>query len=217
MIKVCHIVNLITGQADGVYTHLKMIFKNYDRKKFEHILIFQGGEKVEKELKELDIKVFVSESLNKKFSLKAFYDIYRILKLNDINIVHTHLIKPYAIAGLVNIILRKKFIFNYNGLFIWKNIYYRLTEKLIYWIFHLFITVFGNVNIVLVPSKKSKELLMEETKLFPEPIVYYNGYNSQSNFLTEPLIEERIQKIKEQGKIIAMVARLEVQKRIDRA
>ena len=48
MIKVCHIVNLITGKSDGVYAHLKSIFRNYDRNKFEHILIFQGGEKIEK-------------------------------------------------------------------------------------------------------------------------------------------------------------------------
>ena len=71
MIKVCHIVNLITGKADGVYAHLKSIFRNYNRNNFEHILIFHGGEKIEKEVRELGIKVFTSESLKEKDILKS--------------------------------------------------------------------------------------------------------------------------------------------------
>ncbi len=118
MIRVCHIVNIITGKSDGVYAHLKMIFTLSDKTKFEHFLIFQGGEKIEKELSEMGIKFLVSESLKKKISVKAFSDIYSFIKKNDISIIHTHLIKPYTIAGLVNIFLRKKFIFNYHGLFI---------------------------------------------------------------------------------------------------
>lgn len=215
MIKVCHIVNLITGQADGVYTHLKMIFRNMDKTRFEHILIFQGGYKVEKEIKELGIKVYIIDSLKNKFSLKAFPEIYRILKENQIEIIHAHLIKPYIICGTLNIFLRKKFIFNYNGLFIHKNIYYGITEKLIYQIFHFIINVFGTVNSVLVPSIKSRELLISETKLFPEPVVYYNGYSHLNNLTTELSIVERIMKIKTQGNIIVIVARLEIQKRLD--
>jgi len=102
MINVCHIVNLITGKADGIYTHLKMIFTLSDKERFQHYLIFQGGEKIEKELSEMGIKVLVSNSLKKKISIKAFKDIYMFIKKNDISIIHTHLIKPYAIAGLLN-------------------------------------------------------------------------------------------------------------------
>jgi len=217
MIKVCHIVNLITGKADGVYTHLKMIFKNYDKDKFEHYLIFQGGDKVEKEINELGVKVYAIESLKKKFSLKAFSEIYRILKENQIEIIHTHLVKPYIICGTLNIILRRKFIFNYNGLFIHQNIYYGVADKLIYQFFHFIINVFGTVNSVLVPSIKSRELLISETKLFPEPVVYYNGYSHLDNLTTELSIVERILKIKTQGNIIVIVARLEIQKRLDNA
>lgn len=214
-IKVCHIVNLITGKADGVYTHLKMIFKNYDKDKFEHYLIFQGGDKVEKEIKGLGIKVYSINSLKNKFSLKAFPEIYRILKENQIEIIHTHLVKPYIICGTLNIFLRKKFIFNYNGLFIHQNIYYGVAEKLIYQFIHFIINVFGTVDSVLVPSIKSKELMIRETKLFPEPVVYYNGYSHLNNLTTELSIVERIMKIKTQGNIIVIVARLEIQKRLD--
>jgi glycosyltransferase involved in cell wall biosynthesis len=217
MIKVCHIVNIITGKTDGVYTHLKMIFTNSDRSKFRHYLIFQGGEKIENELSQMGIEFFVSKSLKKKISLKAFRDIFSFVKDNGISIIHTHLIKPYAIAGLVNIFLRKKFIFNYNGLFLSENIYYGVVEKTIYRFIHSVICFFKAVDIVLVPSQKSKELLMKDTHLFPEPIVYYNGFNIQLEHPQETDTVKEIIKIKEEGIIIALVARLEKQKRVDRA
>lgn len=69
MIKVCHIVNLITGKADGVYAHLKSIFRNYDRKKFEHILLFQGGEKVERVMKALVFRLTRRNLLKREFHL----------------------------------------------------------------------------------------------------------------------------------------------------
>ena len=218
MIKVCHIVNLITGKADGVYVHLKSIFRNYDRNKFEHILIFQGGEKVEREIKKLGVKVFVSESLKKKISLTAFSDIYNVIKSEKIDIIHTHLIKPYAIAGLINLFLKRKFIFNYHGIFLKNNPYYNIIERSTYSAIHFLIYLFGKVDVVLVPSKFSKKLLMKETKLFPEPIVYYNGYYSRQNIPeVNDNIAHRIEELKQDKRIIAVVGRLEIDKRIDRA
>ncbi len=216
MIKVCHIVNLITGKSDGVYSHLKMIFKNSDKTKFQHYLIFQGGENIEKEMTELGVKVFVIPSLKKKVSLRPFIDVYEILKINEIDIIHTHLVKPYAIAGLLNILLRKKFIFNYNGLFITKNPYYGFAEKSIYKTIHGIINLFNAVDVVLVPSAKSKELIIEETKLFPEPIVYYNGYSvDKTNSKVDKDIWRKILELKKKYFIIAVIGRLERQKRID--
>jgi glycosyltransferase involved in cell wall biosynthesis len=72
--------------------------------------------------------------------------------------------------------------------------------------------------VVLVPSKRSKELLMHETKLFPEPIVYYNGIMRKH---IRPSINSElfntILKINRDKFIIAIVSRLEIQKRVDRA
>ncbi len=218
MIRVCHIVNLITGKSDGVYTHLKMIFKNSDKTKFQHYLIFQGGEKIENELTELGVKFFVSTSLKKKISIQAFNDIYRFLRNNNIDIIQAHLIKPYAISGLVNIIPRKKFILNYHGIFLKNNPYYNIIERYIYSVIHFIIYQFGKVDVVLVPSKRSKKLLMMETRLFPEPKVYYNGYylsKISSEFTTDLL--KRIQQIKIEKSVIAVIGRLEFDKRIDKA
>jgi glycosyltransferase involved in cell wall biosynthesis len=195
-----------------------MIFRCTDKNKFQHYLIFQGGEKVEKELSEMGVKVFVCKSLKKKVSLKAFIDIYKFIRENDIDIIHTHLIKPYAIAGLVNIFLRRKFIFNYHGLFIYNNVYYGIIEKFIYGLFHYLINLFKVADVVLVPSKRSKELLISETKLFPEPVVYYNGYyfpETENGINSE--LYKYIEKLKSEKIIIAAVGRLDLDKRIDRA
>jgi len=217
-IKVCHIVNLITGKADGVYTHLKMIFKNYDKDKFEHYLIFQGGDKIEREVRAFGVKVFTSASLKKKISLKAFLDIYKVLKKAEVDVIHTHMIKPYAIAGLVNIIVGKKFIFNYHGLFLKDNLYYSLIEKLIYRTIHFLVSFLSKVDVVLVPSKRSKCLLEKETKLFPEPVVYYNGMTiSMENIQPNPKIEAKLQEIRNNESIVALIGRLEIDKRVDRA
>jgi L-malate glycosyltransferase len=217
MIKICHIVNIITGKSDGVYKHLKMIFALSDRNKFEHFLIFHGNKKIEDELKAMGIKVYTINSLNKKFSILTFIRIYRIIIQNNPDIIQTHLIKPYAIAGLLNIFLRKKFIFNYNGIFISGNTYYNFLEKSIYQVIHYLICLFKAVNVVLVPSEKSRELLTSQTKLFPDPLVYYNGYHCSEAGSVDDKIVKTIRLIRNESAIIAAVGRLERQKRIDRA
>jgi glycosyltransferase involved in cell wall biosynthesis len=194
-----------------------MIFALSDKAMFEHFLIFHGNKKIEDELKGMGIKVYAVNSLNKKFSIFSFIEIYRIIIKNNTDIIHTHLIKPYAIAGLLNIFLRKKFIFNYHGIFIAGNTYYNFIEKSIYQFIHYLICFFKTVDVVLVPSEKSKQLLMLQTKLFPEPVVYYNGYHcGESNELDEKIVKN-ISLIKNEAAIIAVVGRLEREKRIDRA
>jgi len=156
-------------------------------------------------------------SLNKKISLGAFFEIYKIIIQNNPDIIHTHLIKPYAIAGLLNIILRRKFIFNYHGIFISRNSYYNFLEKAIYQVIHYLICFFKAVDIVLVPSEKSKQLLKSQTKLFPDPVVYYNGYHCGENNELDNNILKSISLLKNESTIIAVVGRLEREKRIDRA
>ena len=71
---------------------------------------------------------------------------------------------------------------------------------------------------MLVPSEMSKQLLMEETKLLPEPIIYYNGYTPKQNISgLNANIAQRIEELKQDKRIIAVVGRLEIDKRIDRA
>ena len=195
-----------------------MILNNSDKTKYEHFVVFQGNEYIEKELSGLAVKYLISESLKKKISIRAFTDIYRYLNNNDIDIIHTHLIKPYSIAGLVNILLRKKLIFNYHGIFLKNNPYYNIFEKSIYRIIQYLINNFSKTDVVLVPSEKSRQLLREETKLFPEPLVYYNGYPLKPDLpKANPIIAQQLEELRKYKHIIAVIGRLEIDKRIDQA
>ncbi len=73
------------------------------------------------------------------------------------------------------------------------------------------------MDIVLVPSKKSKELLLRGTKLFPEIFVYYNGYNFRNeNYNPDKNLSDFFIEKKQNKLSIVVIARLERQKRIDR-
>jgi glycosyltransferase involved in cell wall biosynthesis len=213
-IKVCHFANIITGKSDGVYAHLMMLFKNLDKEKFQQYLVFQGNPDIESQLRKIGVEVCVIKSLNKKFSLRAFIDFYSFIKSQGIDIIQVHFLKPYAIAGISNILLRKKMIFNYHGLFI-NNIYYNGIDKFFYKIAHSIIHIFSSVNLAVAPSNISKKLLYDETKYFPEIRIYYNGYNQA---VIENLNTNLVNYFKELKKtyfIVGIVARIEVQKRID--
>lgn len=215
-IKVCHFVNKITGKSDGVYTHLKMIFKYVNNDKYQHYLVFQGNPAIEEEVAKLGVKVFSLPSLNKKFSIKTFIEFYSIIKKQNIDIIHTHLIKPYSIGGIINILLKKKLIFNYNGLFI-KNKYNTKFEQFLYKIIHIIISFSHAVDEAIVPSKTSRDILYSETKLFPKISVYYNGINENIDVKVDDKFSKMILNLRHKYLLVAVVARLDIQKRIDLA
>lgn len=216
MISVCHFANLLTGKADGVFTHLKLIFQTLDKKKYRHILVFQGAEKVEMQLLQLGVKYYKVESLTKKFSVKTFFEIAEIISNENPDILHVHMLKSYAIVGLLNIFHHRKMIFNYHGLFI-NNIYNSLLEKIIYKSAHQLINLYKAVDYAIVPSEYSKNLLLQETKIFREIKVYYNGYLPHRDVTVLESITQELENLKKQFKLIGVLARIESQKRIDRA
>jgi glycosyltransferase involved in cell wall biosynthesis len=216
MISICHFANLLTGKADGVFTHLKLIFQTLDKKKYRHILVFQGAENVEIQLLQLGVKYYKVESLKKKFSIKTFFEISRIIKNENPDILHVHMLKSYAIVGLLNIFHHRKLIFNYHGLFI-NNIYNSFLEKIIYKSAHQLINLFDAVDYVIVPSEYSKNLLLQETKIFREIKVYYNGYLPHKDVTIVESITQELENLKKNFKLIGILARIESQKRIDRA
>lgn len=216
MIKVCHIVNLITGKADGVYKHILMLIRALDHNKYEHIIIFQGGEKIEKELNKLGIKIYPIKSLKKNFSLKVFQQIYRVVKKENVDIIHSHLIKPYVISCFVNIFLKKKHVFNYHGVFI-DNYYYNYLEKIILKLIHFFSNKLNAVNLAVAPSFSSKELLLKETKNFKEIRTYYNTYYPNKDISLSNKISSKLLDLRKKYFLVGVIARIEIQKRIDRA
>lgn len=213
-IKICHICDRISGQADGVFTHLISLLKNLDETKFEQIVIFQGGEIIENELKKIEIKYFIVPELKKRFSIKSLIKIYKILKNESVDIIHAHLIKPYIISGLLNIYLRKILIFNYHGIFI-SSIYHNSIERFILNIFHFIIVYSRSIQIAIVPSQQSKVLLTSETKIFPRIEVYYNGFSNKDYNGLNIELEKELNEIKSKYFLAGIVARHEIEKRID--
>lgn len=210
-IKICHIVNVITGRSDGVFNHIKYLVKYLNSSKYEHLLIYQGGEDVKIQCEQLGLKYFEMPELNKTFSIKALHRIKNIIKLYDIDIIHSHVVKPYIYSGLLNFSLNKKHIFNYHGIFLKNNYYYSSLQKIIIWLFHLIINLFSKVDLVVVPSKRSIDLLRSETRLFKNIEYYYNPIEIKENK------EFNKSQNKSELVVIGMIARLEYQKRIDKA
>lgn len=213
-IKICHICDRITGQADGVYTHLLMLLNNIDKSRFEQIVIFQGGEIVENELKKNGIKVFIVPELNRRLSIKGFINIYKILRNEEVDIIQAHLIKPYILSGLMNILLKKKLIFNYHGLFL-SSVYHNPLERFILQILHFLIVFSRSVQIAIVPSQNSKSIIEAETKIFPRVEFYYNGFNPRYSEDPDKELEKELIKIKSNYFVVGIIARLETEKRID--
>jgi glycosyltransferase involved in cell wall biosynthesis len=214
-IKICHVVNIINGKSDGVYAHLMMLFKYLDADKYQQYLVFQGNPEIEEEVKGMGITVLVLPSLKTKFSLNTFLSLYIFLKVNNIDIIQAHLIKPYTIVGIVNIFLRKKAIFNYNGNFIDLPIYYNRFEEALYRMAHIIIYFFRSYQRVVVPSEASKTILLAESALFPRIDVYYNGAAITNELSSGAINENEIQKLSPGKYNVGIVARLEPQKRID--
>ncbi|MEG8947197.1 glycosyltransferase [Rosettibacter firmus] len=213
-IKICHFVNKITGREDGVLNHILAQIKLLSE--FEQIIIYQGEKDVERIVNKFNVKYCSLECLNKKYSLKVFIQFYKIITSEDVDIIIAHKIKPYVIAGLLNIFLRRKLIYNYHGSFI-KNDYNTKTEQLIYKILHWLISLFNNVYVV-TPSKTSSILLVNETKLFKKITAYYNGYCKLSeDDKSDVSIINELTKLKTKYFLIGYVGRLNREKNVFRA
>jgi len=213
-IKICHICDRITGQSDGVYTHLIMLLNNIDKNRFDQIVIFQGGEIIENELKKNEIEVFIVPELNRRLSIKGFIKIYKILRNEEVDIIQAHSIKPYIISGLMNILLKKKTIFNYHGLFL-SSVYHNPLERFMLQILHFLIAFSQSVQIVIVPSQNSKSRLETETKLFSRVEVYHDGFSPRSDGDSDKELEKELVNIRSNYFVVGIVARFDIQKRID--
>jgi glycosyltransferase involved in cell wall biosynthesis len=214
--KICHVCDRITGESDGVFTHLMMLFNIIDRNKYDQILIYQGGEIVEKKLRQLGIKYYCVPKLTKRLSFTCFIRLYTILKNENVDIIQSHLIKPYILSGILNMLLKMKLIFNYHGLFIASE-YHNQIEKFILQLLHLVIVYSRSVQLAITPSESSKRIMESETKIFPKVEVYYNGFMPSNQIELNSSLVEELTDIKSKYFIVGIVARIETEKRIDYA
>ena len=214
-IRICHVVNIISGKSDGVYAHLRMLFQHLDKGKFEQFLVFQGDPAIEKEVRELGVTVFVLPGLKRRFSIAALAQLYAIVKAHRVDIIQAHLLKPYVMVGAVNTVLRKKAIFNYHGSFIRNREYYTFAEEAVYRLAHLIVYTCRSYQRVVVPSQASKRILLDETHLLPPVEVYYDGISRESCIAGRDDAPDTIRRLAPERHRIGIVSRFEPEKRID--
>lgn len=215
MINICHIADHLNGEIDGVFKHISSIIKLTGNKNFKHYLCFEGNKQIEEEIKRLGGNLIILPEIRSKLPFLAVIKFIKLCIKNDIEIIHAHFLKSYIIAGLGNVFMKKKVIYNYHGLFI-RNEFYNLFERALYQLFHFIICQLKGVQLALVPSKESMNELISETKLFPNISQYYNGIscdfrNPQINLDIVNKID-RIKSFK-----FVFIGRIEEEKRVDRA
>ncbi|GAB4295907.1 MAG: glycosyltransferase [Ignavibacteriaceae bacterium] len=211
-LTVLHFVNLITGKSDGIFTHLLMIIRGVNRDKINIIIAYQGNDIVDRVLRDEGIEYYHIPSLKDKIPLRAFPSLYKLIKLKQVDIIHSHNVKPYLIAGLVNILCRLRHIYNYNGVFI-SDEYYNFFERIILKFNHRLINIFNSVDVVICPSKLSMAILKDTSKFNCDIISYYNGCTVENpNNYFEAEFVEKLKRIGSKFKIIGVIGRLEKQK-----
>lgn len=212
-LRICHVVNIINGKCDGTYTHLRMLFQYLDGKKYKQYLIFQGNDIVEHDAKKYGVEVFCVPSINNKIPIKAFYDILQILVKHKIDIIQAHLLKAYFLVGFINIILRRKAIFNYHGYFISVTNYYPKYYRIIFRVLHRIFYVFKSYDLFLVPSHSAQSALVKENRHLPPIMVYYNGYPEDDS--TPKECSNLFMNVDKTKYSIGVIGRFEEEKRLD--
>lgn len=217
-IKICHIAHKLTGKSDGVFTHLKMLFELLDKNQFEQVLMYSGNEPlIDSYMQSLGIKVYNIPELNKKLPIKLFFKIFRILRKENVDIIHTHLVKPYIFAGLINLILNRKLIFNYQGIFFTPK-YYSILDRTLLNLLNLILGLNKKNVVAIAPSKLSLEELKKNSVSFKDIFYYYNGYVIKSNPPEiNPVVLKTILSLKRKFFLVGLIARHEKQKRLDLA
>ncbi len=183
------------GGTEKVIMQLCRYFNN----KFNKIVVCSRGGIHEVELNKLGIKHYKINDIENKNPIniiKTFINVFKIIKRENINIVHTHHRMAAFYASILKNVFKFKFINTAHNTFYDKILFTKLALK--------------NANIVSV-GKKVKENLIDVYKLDPNQItVIYNGIEKND----EPIIEiPELKKYKDDGYfLVGNIGRLSEQK-----
>lgn len=166
---------------------------------FNKIVVCSSGGVHEEELKKLGIKHYKISDIENKNPinvLKTFMILRKIIKNENIDIIHTHHRMAAFYTSILKKIMKFKFIHTVHNTFLDKKILTKIS--------------LSSANIIVV-GKKVKENLCDFYKLNTDKIkVIYNGIEKDTNEIVEV---PEIKKYKEQGYfIVGNVGRLSEQK-----
>jgi len=172
-IKICHIVNRISGKADGVFKHLIAQLTLLDKQIFEQFVITPYSKEIEQKFNELGINHYFVNELNTSNYIKAFLKVRSILKKEKYQILCCHLLKPLVIGGYLNFFNRIKLVYFNHGIFL-DNDYNTWIEKFFYKILINLLSLKKEL-FALSPSRRSLEDVKRDFKKFKGYGFYYDG------------------------------------------
>jgi glycosyltransferase involved in cell wall biosynthesis len=193
--------------------------KYLDQKTFEVSVAFGSGYPLDEEFHKEGIKTFhlsMSRNIDPLVNIKAFFQIYKLIKKEEFDIVHTHC----SIAGFLGRIAAKMarcpiIILQDHGLAFAKDYQSIISPKTIYLLIERFLEPLTDCYIAVSDALKQIELKNKITK--PEKIsVIYNGIDN-----TEFKTHVDVEKVKEElglnttKPVIGVIGRLDVQKGVD--
>lgn len=99
--RVLHVIKIMNRA--GAETMIMNIFRNIDRSKieFDFLYLTESVGDYEKEIIDLGGKVYKLPEPNKQGRIKSFYHIYKIMKQNQYDVVHSHIM---SYNGFINAI-----------------------------------------------------------------------------------------------------------------
>lgn len=144
-------------------------------------------------LKKTKLSVFESLPMEKifyfdsykffKFNFKILFDLYRIIKHNNFQILHLHLVKPLIYSSLIKLLLPNlKIIYHEHGMIIGND---KNNKKIVWYPYYLkLFDIFINKYILIsnFVEKEYQKINIKDEKLFLlENFVDFNKFNTISN------------------------------------
>lgn len=210
-IKVLHITQATIG---GTLEYLKLFFNNIDKNNYEVALICPSYGPMKEEIEKLGIKVYVvemSREINVKNDIRSFFELKKMIKKLNPDIVHLHSSKAGVLGKLASYLNKKPCVYNAHGWAFSMDV--SMKKKKVYAAIERYTSVFCSkiVNISNYEYKLAKEYnIASEDKM----VTIHNGIdiNKFNNFKYDrsKILEEL--NIPDDSFIVGMVARISEQK-----
>jgi len=156
MINILHIITDFS--IGGAEKNLLSIVKNYDRSKFNIFVAYSFDGELENEFRKTDVHFYKFQNTKLKFkSLQGFitvFKLYKFIKKQKIDIVHTHLFVPYIWGGISAKLARVKLINSVQNI---RDIYVGKVYKYLRFLEKIYAKF---TNTVVVYNQTTKEIIV---------------------------------------------------------
>ncbi len=164
MINVLHIIGSL--RLGGAQVVVKQIAENSDRERFRHYIYPLRAAPID-----IDINAEIIKNTYPNYDPRKFFDILRLCKRLDIDIIHAHLSKPIMGAILAKYFTKCKVVIHEHGPILRKGLQYSF--------YRLFLKIFyKKTNAIIVVSKQIYNLYHEKYRVSQKNLkLVYNSFD----------------------------------------